>query len=369
MIDELYLPAMVEIHTPKRVLVTGSAGLIGYTTASFYAERGSEVDGVDNNLRAYFFGPGASTNPNRERLISAFPNYRHLDVDIRNAVAMEGIVQSGQYDLIIHTAAQPSHDWAATDPIIDHDVNARATLVLLEMMRRHSPDSVFLFMSTNKVYGDNPNRLPLIEGRTRYRLHGGHRFSYGINESMSIDKTTHSLFGCSKTAADLAVQEYGRYFGLKTGTLRGGCLTGRAHAGAKQHGFLAYLIDCIASGKTYTIEGYQGKQVRDNLDGRDVIRAFDAFYLSPRPGEVYNIGGGWDNSISILEVIPMIEELLGRRAVTEYNPTARKGDHIWYITNYQKLTDHFGWKPRYPLSTILEEMCQAAIQRAKDESK
>ncbi|MBA2301065.1 MAG: NAD-dependent epimerase/dehydratase family protein [Acidobacteria bacterium] len=341
------------------VLITGSAGLIGSEAAQFYGQRGHRVIGIDNDMRSRFFGPEASTRAKRDLLLRDYPQYRHHDTDIRDRQEIEKIF--GEYgreiDLVIHAAAQPSHDWAARDPHVDFTVNANGTLTLLEAARQFCPDAVFVFASTNKVYGDRPNDLPLVEQDTRWEIDQAHEYRDGINESMSIDSTKHSLFGASKTAADLMVQEYGRYFGMKTACFRGGCLTGPNHAGAQLHGFLSYLMRCVVENIPYTVFGYKGKQVRDNIHSYDYVSAVDQFYRAPRVGEVYNIGGGRDCNCSVIEAISLCEEIAGRRLDWRYVDANRAGDHIWWITDTRKFREHFGaWTLRYDLRATLEQM-------------
>ncbi len=278
----------------KIALITGSAGLIGSEAVKFFADRGFQIIGIDNNMREYFFGVDASTEWCRKLLEEKYKDkYIHYNVDIRDNEAIEKIFQKYQFDIIIHAAAQPSHDWAAKDPFTDFTINANGTLVLLENYRKYSPAATFIFTSTNKVYGDTPNKLPLVELDTRYEINENHPYyKNGIDESMSIDNSLHSIFGASKIAADIMVQEYGKYFGLPTGVFRGGCLTGPAHSGAQLHGFLAYLVKCAVTGRKYTIFGYKGKQVRDNIHSFDLVNMFWHFHQNPRPGEVYNAGGG-----------------------------------------------------------------------------
>ncbi len=342
------------------ILITGSAGLIGSEAAVFFAGKGYRVFGIDNDMRRYFFGQDASTDWNKRRLEERLKgNYTHYAADIRNNDEIEGIFRKDKFDLIIHTAAQPSHDWAAKEPFTDFSVNASGTLVLLENFRKYSPDAVFIYTSTNKVYGDRPNELPLMELDKRYELPREHKYYKGIDESMSVDYCKHSLFGASKLSGDILVQEYGRYFGLKTGIFRGGCLTGPAHSGTELHGFLAYLIKCIASGKTYTIFGYNGKQVRDNIHSFDLVNMFWHFAQNPRSGEVYNAGGSRHSNISILEAIEKVEKILGKKAVYEYKPENRIGDHIWYISDVTKFKSHYpGWDFKYNIDMILEEICR-----------
>lgn len=346
-----------------KALVTGSGGLIGSEAAKFFAAKGFEIVGVDNDMRSYFFGKEASTEWNRKKVEAELKGaYTHYAVDIRNNDAIAKIFKKHKFDIIIHAAAQPSHDWAAKEPFTDFSVNATGTLVMLENMRLHCPEAVFIFTSTNKVYGDTPNRLPLIELDKRWELPKSHHFYKGIDETMSIDDTKHSIFGASKVAADIMVQEYGKYFGFKTAVFRGGCLTGPSHAGAELHGFLAYLIKCIASGKKYTIFGYKGKQVRDNIHSHDLVNAFYHFYQKPRSGEVYNIGGARQSNISMLEAIDAIEKLLGKKANYELSKDNRIGDHIWYISDVSKFKKHYPkWDFEYDIDDILKEMC-AAVQ-------
>ena len=341
-------------------LITGSAGLIGSEAAVFFAEKGYRVFGIDNDMRRYFFGPEASTEWNRKRLEEKLKGgYIHYPADIRDNEEIEGIFRKDKFDLIIHTAAQPSHDWAAKEPFTDFTVNANGTLVLLENFRKYCPEAVFIYTSTNKVYGDRPNELPLVELEKRYELPKEHPYYRGIDESMSVDYCKHSLFGASKLAGDILVQEYGRYFGLKTGVFRGGCLTGPAHSGTELHGFLAYLIKCAASGRKYAIFGYNGKQVRDNIHSFDLVNMFWHFAQNPRSGEVYNAGGSRHSNISILEAIEKVEKILGKKAVYEYKPENRVGDHIWYISDVTKFKSHYpGWDFKYNIDMILEEICR-----------
>jgi CDP-paratose 2-epimerase len=344
-----------------KALITGSGGLIGSEAAKFFASKGFEIVGVDNDMRSYFFGEDASTKWNLEKVEDGLKEkYTHYKADIRDNDAISKIFSEHKFDIIIHTAAQPSHDWAAKEPFTDFSVNATGTLVMLENMRLHCPDAVFIFTSTNKVYGDTPNNLPLIELEKRWELPEDHAYYKGIDESMSIDNTKHSIFGASKVAADVMVQEYGKYFGFKTAVFRGGCLTGPSHSGAELHGFLAYLIKCIASGKKYTIFGYKGKQVRDNIHSHDLVSAFYEFYKKPRSGEVYNIGGSRQSNISMIEAIEKIEKLLGKKANYELSKENRVGDHIWYISDVSKFQEHYPeWKFEYDIDDILKEMCEA----------
>jgi CDP-paratose 2-epimerase len=347
-------------------LVTGAAGLVGSESVRYFAQKRFTVVGIDNDMRQYFFGEGASTDWNRKRLEEDIPTYKHYTADIREAEAIEPIFQAYGTDikLIIHTAAQPSHDWAARDPFVDFSVNANGTLILLEMTRRHCPDAVFIFTSTNKVYGDRPNQLPLKEEDLRWEIDPSHPYANGINELMSIDQTKHSLFGASKVAADVVVQEYGRYFDMKTASFRGGCLTGPAHSGTQSHGFLAYLMKCTWSGDPYTIFGYKGKQVRDNLHSRNLIDAFWHFYQQPRVAEVYNIGGGRYSHCSMLEGIRFCEDITGNKLDWTYTDEHRSGDHIWYISDLSKFENHYpDWRVTYNLEDILKDIYQGLIER------
>ena len=347
----------------KKVLVTGSAGLIGSESVRFFISQGFDVIGIDNDLRKYFFGKEASTKWNKKLLQKNFQNYYHLNFDIRNQKKIESVFKDNKFSLIIHTAAQPSHDWAAKEPITDFSINALGTHILLEAFRKYCPEAVFIFTSTNKVYGDNPNKLPFIENSSRFELPKKHKFYKGIGETMSLDDCTHSIFGVSKASADLMVQEYGRYFGLKTGVFRGGCLTGPAHSSAQLHGFLAYLVSSIVNEIPYTIFGYKGKQVRDNIHSYDVVSAFYHFYKNSRRGEAYNIGGSRHSNTSINEAIKKIEHITGKKAKIKYNSKNRIGDHIWYISDVSKFQSHYPqWKYTYREDQILEELCQFALK-------
>lgn len=343
----------------KTAIVTGSAGLIGSEAARFFAQKGYRIVGIENDMRKYFFGDDASTEWNNNRLKQELgENYIHYNVDVRESDAVENIFRVHIPDIVIHTAAQPSHDWAAGEPHTDFSINAQGTLVLLESTRKYAPKATFIFTSTNKVYGDQPNTLPLVELESRYEVDPAHPFAQGINESMSIDQTLHSVFGVSKVSADVMVQEYGRYFGMNTGVFRGGCLTGPAHSGAKLHGFLAYLVKCIATGVPYTINGYKGKQVRDNIHAHDLVNMFWYFHQYPRAGEVYNAGGGRQANVSMREAISKIELLLGKKAQVIYTNTPRTGDHMWYISDLSKFKSHYpDWDITYDIDTTLREMC------------
>ncbi len=340
------------------VLITGSAGLVGSESVSFFIDKGFDIIGIDNNMREYFFGKDASTKWNRNRLINKYKKqYTHYSIDIRDYKGIENLIKKYTPDIIIHTAAQPSHDWAAREPFTDFSINATGTLNLLEAFRKHSPDSVFVFTSTNKVYGDRPNTLPLIEQEKRYELPENHPYYDGIDETMSIDQSLHSLFGASKVAADILVQEYGRYFGLKTAVFRGGCLTGPTHSGTVLHGFLSYLVRAAIMKKTYHIFGYKGKQVRDNIHSYDLVNAFYHFYLSPRIGEVYNMGGSRFSNCSILEGIDIVQEITGEKMDYVYENKNRKGDHIWYISSVKKFKEHYpDWDYKYGIRDIITQI-------------
>jgi len=347
------------------VIVTGSAGLIGSEAVRFFCERGHDVIGVDNDMRKVFFGAEASTDWNRARLEADFENYRHMGIDIRDGKSIDSVFAETEVELVIHAAAQPSHDWAAKDPVTDFTVNANGTLALLEATRKHCPDVPFIFTSTNKVYGDAPNFLPLIEKETRWEIDPGHPYANGIDESMSVDQCKHSLFGVSKLAADVLVQEYGRYFGMKTMVFRGGCLTGPLHSGTELHGFLAYLITCILTGREYSIFGYKGKQVRDNIHSHDLVNAFYHAFKAPRVGEVYNMGGARFSNISMIEAITEIERLTGKKAVTTYIDNNRVGDHIWYVSNVDKFKEHYpDWEFEYDMDRILRDMVEGIGERS-----
>ncbi|MEO0293403.1 MAG: NAD-dependent epimerase/dehydratase family protein [candidate division WOR-3 bacterium] len=341
------------------ILVTGSGGLIGSESVTFFIKKGFKVIGIDNDMRKYFFGEEASTSWNIERLKKLYKkDYIHYDVDIRDFESIRRIFSQYKPSCIIHTAAQPSHDWAAREPFTDFTVNANGTLNLLEATRQIVPEAVFIFTSTNKVYGDTPNSLPLIELEKRYELPEDHFYYNGIDETMSIDYSLHSLFGASKLAADILVQEYGKYFGMKTVCFRGGCLTGPSHSGTMLHGFLSYIVRCAITGKKYLIYGYKGKQVRDNIHSYDLVNAFYHFFKNPKIGEVYNIGGSRFSHCSMLEAIELVEEILKKKLNYEYKEQNRIGDHIWYISSVRKFKAHFpNWDFEKDLRTILEETC------------
>lgn len=342
------------------VLVTGSSGLIGSEAVLHYDRAGHPVVGIDNNMRREFFGPAGDTSWNLERLRAHTRHFTPLDVDIRDRTRLDTLFREHPFDLVIHCAAQPSHDKARDIPLVDFDVNAVGTLNLLEATRRFRPEAVFIFMSTNKVYGDAPNELPLRELPTRWEYARPEDYA-GIREDCRIDRTLHSVFGASKTAADIMAQEYGRYFGLRVGVFRGGCLTGEHHSGVQLHGFLSYLVKTARAGETYSILGYKGKQVRDQIHSQDVIAAFDAFAKNPRPGEVYNLGGGRGNSASILECIEFVDQLLGRKMSWRYVDQPRSGDHICYISDLSKFRGHYPeWDIRVPLRDILERLVRGS---------
>jgi CDP-paratose 2-epimerase len=348
-------------------IVTGSSGLIGSETVKFLHAQGFDVVGIDNDMRADFFGPEASVAWNTRRLTATLGRFRHHATDIRDAGTIEAIFREHGKNiaLVVHCAAQPSHDWAARDPVTDFTVNANGTLVLLEATRKFCPEAVFIFTSTNKVYGDTPNALPLIEHDRRWELDPSHPWSaHGIDETMSVDQTMHSLFGASKVAADVLVQEYARYFGMRTGVFRGGCLTGPAQSGAELHGFLAYLVRCAVTGRPYTIFGYKGKQVRDNIHSADLVSCFWHFFRAPRAGAVYNMGGSRYCNCSMLEAIDLIEEISGYRVNYTLSDAARIGDHIWWISDVRRFQrDYPEWSYAYDLRGTLREMTAAAAER------
>jgi CDP-paratose 2-epimerase len=346
-----------------RILVTGSGGLIGSEVVSYFAGRGENVFGIDNNMRGDFFGPAGDTRWNTSRLVKLFKTFKHYDLDIRNRVQIGSCIEELRPELIVHTAAQPSHDLAATRPFDDFDVNAMGTLNLLEATRRYVPNAVFVHISTNKVYGDAPNEIEMVELATRWD-YANPSFINGIAEDLRVDQSKHSLFGASKLAADIMVQEYGRYFGIRTCCLRGGCVTGPAHSGVELHGFLSYLVKVNLEGGVYRIMGYKGKQVRDNIHALDVVRVIDAFYTNPRCGEVYNLGGGRANSCSILEAFAAVEGLTGKKMKYEILDKNREGDHICYISDLTKIKSHFpAWQISVPLDRIFEEIVRGWADR------
>jgi CDP-paratose 2-epimerase len=347
----------------KKILVTGSSGLIGSEVVKHFDDLRWEVHGIDNNMRADFFGPGGDTRWNQHRLETTSRSFQHHELDIRNRQDVLAMMEQLKPDLVVHTAAQPSHDLAASRPFDDFDTNAVGTLNLLEATRQFIPDKVFIHMSTNKVYGDAPNELPLVELETRWDYARPEDIN-GIREDFRIDQSKHSIFGASKVAADVMVQEYGRYFGLKSCVLRGGCLTGPNHSGVELHGFLSYLIKVNVSGGLYRVFGYKGKQVRDNIHSHDVVRFMEAFYNNPRCGEVYNLGGGRNNSVSILEAFKLAEQLSGKPMNYEYVDKNREGDHICYISDLSKMRSHYPeWDITKSLDVTFEEIYHAWVQR------
>jgi CDP-paratose 2-epimerase len=347
-------------------IVTGSGGLVGSQAVTRFVDAGFDVIGLENDMRAWFFGERGSTAETTARLLRIHPEFRSVDIDIRDA---DGIMRlfsqrAGTIELIVHTAAQPSHDWAASNPQVDFAVNANGTVNLLEAARKHAPDAPFVMCSTNKVYGDRPNQLPLVETETRLELPEDHRYHRGIDTTMSIDATLHSLFGVSKAAADLMVQEYGRYFEMPTVCFRGGCLTGPNHSGVRMHGFLSYLMRCTVTGEPYTVLGYAGKQVRDNIHSADLVEAFAAFQGNPKRGAVYNIGGGRASNCSMLEAIAICERISGRELRWSLSDSHRVGDHRWWIGDLEPFErDYPGWKLQYGLEDILLEIHEHNVER------
>ena len=348
-------------------IITVSSGLIGSESVGFFADKFDKVVGIDNNMRQAFFGADASTEWNTKKLIDTIPNFEHHHADIRNEEDIDRIfaLYGNDVKLIVHTAAQPSHDWAASAPFTDFTVNANGTLNMLEATRKHCPQAVFIFTSTNKVYGDTPNYLPLIEGEKRWEIDESHPYyKNGIDEHMSIDQTKHSLFGASKVAADVLVQEYGKYFGMNTGVFRGGCLTGPNHSGTKLHGFLSYLMKCAITGDKYTVFGYHGKQVRDNIHSWDLVNMFWHFYQNPKQGEVYNAGGGRFSNCSMAEAIEMCEQITGKPMNYEYTEANRIGDHIWWISDVSKFQSHYPeWTWKYNINDILNQIYTATSSK------
>jgi CDP-paratose 2-epimerase len=347
-------------------IVTGSGGLIGSAAVRHFVEAGYDVVGVENDMRARFFGAEASTADNTRRLVEAYDAFRHVELDVRDRDGVEALLarNAKRLELVVHAAAQPSHDWAASDPHTDFTVNANGTLNLLQAAREHAPDATFVFCSTNKVYGDLPNGLPLVERELRLELPPEHRWHDGIDTTMSIDRSMHSLFGVSKAAADLLVQEFGRYFDMPTVCFRGGCLTGPQHAGAQLHGFLAYLMKCTTTGAPYTVFGYGGKQVRDNIHCDDVVRAFAAFHARPRPAAVYNLGGGRASNVSMLEAIALCEQIAGRELNWTLDERARMGDHRWWVSDLAAFeADYPAWSLTYDVPAVLREIHDANVER------
>ena len=352
----------------KKLLVTGSNGLIGSEVVSYFCKNGWNVFGIDNNMRADFFGPQGDTRWNQKRLEETFDNFMHNEVDLRNRKDVLQIIKEISPDAIVHTAAQPSHDLAASRPFDDFDVNAVGTLNMLEAVREYVPDATFVHMSTNKVYGDAPNEIPLNELETRWD-YADENYADGIKENFRIDQSKHSIFGASKVAADIMVQEYGRYFDMKTCCLRGGCLTGPNHSGVELHGFLSYLVKVNVTGGKYNVYGYKGKQVRDNIHSYDVTRFIDEFLQNPRSGEVYNLGGGRENSCYILEAFSMVEHITGRKMDFEYIDKNREGDHICYISDLSKMREHYpNWDITVPLDEIFVQIVNAWESNARKTS-
>ena len=348
-------------------VVTGAAGLIGSEAVEHFAARGMDVVGIDNDMRRVFFGEEASTHWNRERLERTLgTSYTHVDLDIRDREEIDRLYARLGVNITatVHAAAQPSHDWAARDPIVDFEVNAVGTLNLLEATRRHAPDTAFVFLSTNKVYGDTANGLPLVEQPTRWEIEPGHTYEAGVREDMSVDASLHSLFGASKLAADVLVQEYGRYFGMRTACLRGGTLTGSRHSATQLHGFLAFVMRCTMTGTEYTVYGYGGKQVRDVIHSADVLSAIDLLCESARPGEVYNLGGGRNSNVSVIEAIDLCQQITGRELDWKYEPENRIGDHVWWISDMAKFRAHHpSWKMKYDLAGIANEIYAENVER------
>ncbi len=340
-------------------LITGSCGLVGSESSIYFSKKGFDVLGIDNNARKFFFGKDGDITWIKKKLKNDLKNYHHFNLDIRNYASLEKIFKKyrKKISVIIHCAAQPSHDWAKNKAFIDFEINARGTLNLLELTKIYCPDSPFIFMSTNKVYGDNPNALPLIEKKTRWEIKNNHLFNEGIDESMSLDNCTHSFFGTSKVYADLIVQEYGKNVGLKTACFRAGCITGPNHSGAKLHGFLSYLVKISIKSKKYTLIGYKGKQVRDNIHSYDLVNCFWEFYRKPKYGKVYNTGGGRYSNCSIIEALNMVENTVGIKIKKTILKNNRVGDHIWYVSNMKKFRkDYPNWKQKYSTKKIISEL-------------
>ena len=349
----------------KIALITGSCGLVGSESAIFFSKKGFKIIGIDNNARKFFFGKDGDISWVKNKLKSNLKNYSHFNIDIRNYRKMQNIFKKYKKNIkiIIHAAAQPSHDWAKNKPFIDFDINAKGTLNMLELTRKYCSMVPFIFMSTNKVYGNNPNFLPLVEKKTRWELKRSHKYYSGIDESMSIDNCTHSFFGTSKSYADLIVQEYGKNVGLYTACFRAGCITGPNHSGAKLHGFLSYLVKNSIKKKQYTLIGYKGKQVRDNIHSHDLVSCFWEFYKKPRKGEVYNIGGGRFSNCSILEAINIVENLTKKKIKKKILKQNRTGDHIWYVSNMKKFKKNYpSWKQKYSSISIIKELIQKFTQ-------
>ena len=343
----------------RLALITGSCGLVGSESSIFFSKKGFEIIGIDNNERKFFFGKDGDINWIKTKLKKNIKNYKHFHIDIRNYNSLESIFKKykKKISVIIHCAAQPSHDWAKSKPFIDFDINAKGTLNLLELTKKYCSQSPFIFMSTNKVYGDNPNFLPLVENKSRWEIKKQHKYFKGIDEKMSIDNCTHSFFGASKTYADLVVQEYGKNVGLKTTCFRAGCITGPNHSGAKLHGFLSYLVKSSLLKKEYTLIGYKGKQVRDNIHSYDLVNCFWEFYKKPTSGKVYNIGGGRLSNCSVLEALHLVEGISGIKIKKKILKKNRIGDHIWYISDMRKFKkDYPNWKQKYSTKKIISEL-------------
>jgi CDP-paratose 2-epimerase len=346
------------------VLVTGSGGLIGSEVVDYYCGMSYKVTGIDNNSRKLFFGEEGSVDWRIKDLVDKYGNlYNHLNFDITKDIDYDKI-SGNRYDLIIHCAAQPSHDWAVKDPILDFNINAYGTLKMLEYFKIYNPEAVFIFTSTNKVYGDGPNYLEYVDDKTRWTPKDGDIAKHGFDETLSIDQTLHSIFGATKVSGDVLVQEYGKYFGLNTGVFRGGCLTGKNHSGVKLHGFLSYLVKCCVTNTPYIINGYDGKQVRDNIHSNDLILAFDEFRKSPTQGDVYNIGGGTFSNCSILEAITILEDISGKKMSIEYNDINRIGDHKWWISDTRKFKNKYQqWNQKYDIVSIIEEIYMSQLEK------
>jgi len=345
----------------KIALITGSCGLVGSESSSFFSKKGFKILGIDNNTRKFFFGKDGDISWVKKKLKNNLNNYHHLNIDIRNYLSLKKIFLKYKKNIkvIIHAAAQPSHDWAKNQPFIDFDINARGTLNLLELTKQYCPKTPFIFMSTNKVYGDNPNFLPLVEKKTRWEIKNNHKYRDGINETMSIDNCTHSFFGASKAYSDLIVQEYGKNVGLKTACFRAGCITGPNHSGAKLHGFLSYLVKSSLQNKKYTLIGYKGKQVRDNIHSEDLVSCFWEFYKKPKMGEVYNTGGGRYSNCSIIEALNLVEAITGKKIKKKILKENRVGDHIWYVSSMSKFKrDYPNWRQSYSSKKIIQELIE-----------
>tara|TARA_B100001248_G_scaffold191487_1_gene146644 strand:- start:355 stop:1404 length:1050 start_codon:yes stop_codon:yes gene_type:complete len=343
----------------KIALITGSCGLVGSESSIFFSKKGFQILGIDNNARKFFFGKDGDISREKKNLQKNIKNYNHLNIDIVNYQSLKKIFKkyNKKIKVIIHAAAQPSHDWAKDKPFIDFEINAKGTLNLLELTKLYCPDAPFIFMSTNKVYGDNPNFLPIYEKKTRWEIKRNHRFKNGIDETMSVDNCTHSFFGASKTYADLIVQEYGKNTGLKTACFRAGCITGPKHSGAKLHGFLSYLVKTSIKKREYSIIGYKGKQVRDNIHSYDLVSSFWEFFKNPTKGEVYNTGGGRYSNCSIIEALNIVEKIAGIKIKRKILTKNRVGDHIWYITDMKKFKKKYPkWKQNYSTYKIIQEL-------------